>query len=71
MEEVSLWGGRHGSEVCTVDERWVELSVVGKSGTVVVSVRDPGTTVGFVVTGGPGVDMVDVSGNSGSLELVV
>lgn len=70
MEEVSQWGGRHGSEVCMVDTGMVELSVVGKSGPVVVSVRDTGGRLGFVVTGGP-VDIVDVSGTSGSLEVVV
>lgn len=41
-----------------VDTGWVELSVVGISGAEVVSVRDTGPTVGFVVTGGP-VDVVD------------
>lgn len=53
-----------------VDTGRVELSVVGKSGPVVVSVRDTGERLGFVVTGGP-VDIVDVSGTSGSLEVVV
>lgn len=48
----------------------MELSVVGKSDTVVVSVGDTGATAGFVVAGGP-VDMVVVSGTSGSLEVVV
>lgn len=48
----------------------VELSVVGKSGTVVVSVRGSGGAVGFVVTEGP-VDMVNVSGTSGGLGVVV
>lgn len=53
-----------------VDTGRVELSVVGKSGPVVVPVRDTGGRLGFVVTGGP-VDIVDVSGTSGSLEVVV
>lgn len=67
MEEVSQWGGRQGSEVRTV---WVELSVVGRSGAAVVSVGDTGGTAGVVVAGGP-VEMVDVSGTSGGLEVVV
>lgn len=58
MVEVSRWGGRHGSDVALVDTGWVELSVVGTSGAEVVSVRDTGPTVVFVVTGGP-VDVVD------------
>ncbi len=44
-----------------VDARWEEVSVIGKSGTVVV---------GFVVTEGP-VDTVDISGISGGFEVVV
>lgn len=68
--EVFQWGGRQGSEVRTVVAGWVELSVVGKSSTGVVSVGDSGGTVGFVVAGGP-VDMVDVSGTSGGLEVVL
>lgn len=67
VEEVSQWGGRHGSEVCVVDTGWVELSAVGESGTVVVSVRDTGGTAGFVVAREAG----DVSETSGSLEVVV
>lgn len=70
MEEVSLWGGRHGSEVRTVDAAWVVLSVAGDDGTVVVSVGDTGSAVGFVVPGGP-VDVVDASGTSGGPEAVV
>ena len=45
----------------------MKLSVVGDNGTVVVSVRGTGSTVGFAVTGGP----VDASESSGDLGLVV
>lgn len=53
MEEVSRWGGRHGSEVLTVDGPTVGFSVTGGGGTVVVSVSDTGDTVHFAVTDGP------------------
>lgn len=53
-----------------VDTGWVELSVVCKRGPVVVSVRDTGGGLSFVVAGGP-MDIVNVSGPSGSLEAVV
>lgn len=52
------------------DIGWVELSVVGKSGPVVVSVGDTGGRLSFVVAGGP-IDIVNVSVPSGSLEVVV
>lgn len=51
-----------------VDTAWVELSAVGDTITVVVSVTDTDGTIGFVVAGGP-VDLV--SGASGGLEVVV
>ncbi len=49
MEEVPQWGGRHSSEVFSVNTAWV--SAVGEGGTVGVSVRDTDGTVGSVVTG--------------------
>lgn len=52
------------------DTGWGELSVVGKSGPVVVSVRDTGGGLSFVVAEGP-MDIVDVSVLSGSLGVVV
>lgn len=64
MEEVSRWG----SEVCTAGTGWV--SVVGKSGAVVVSAKETGRTVCFVVTGEP-VETADVSGTFGGLEVMV
>lgn len=70
MEEVSQWGGGHGSEVCKVGTEKVEVSVVGTSGSVVVSVGDTGRRLGFVVMGGP-VDTVESSGTSGGLDVVV
>lgn len=62
MEDVSQWGGRHGSEVSIVDAGWVELAVVGDSGKVVVCVGDTGGTVGFIVV---------ISGTSGGLGVVL
>lgn len=50
-----------------VDTGWVELSTVGDSGTVVVSVWDTVGTAGFVVVEGEG----EVSEISGGLEVVV
>lgn len=67
VEEVSRWGGRQGSEVRKVDVGWVELAVVGNSGTVVVCVGNTSGTVGFVVKGGP----VVISGTSGGFGVVV
>lgn len=50
-----------------VDAGWVELTVVGDSGTVMVCVRDTGGAVGFVVRG----ERVVISGTSGRLDVVL
>lgn len=70
MEEVSQWGGGHGSEVCKVGAERVEVSVVGTCGSVVVLAGDAGRRLGVVVMG-RSVDTVDTSGTCGGLDVVV
>lgn len=48
----------------------MDTSVTGDSGVVVVSVRDNGITVGFIVNGGP-VETVVICETSGGLAVVV